>query len=65
VEYSNVLEKYGRPAREYFAIDDGCTSIDDQRDCQSNQRYRDASLFIDSKNGISKKRVLLLFQMFK
>jgi hypothetical protein len=38
-------------------MDDGCTSIEDQRDCQSNQRYLAASLFNDNKKGISVKPV--------
>jgi hypothetical protein len=40
-----------------LAIDEGCTSIEDQRDCQSNQRYLAASLFKDNKKGISVKLV--------
>ena len=43
-------------------MEDGCTSIDDQRDCQSNHKYLDASLFIDNKNGISANIVLFAFQ---
>jgi len=39
-------------------MDDGCTSIEDQRDCQSNHKYREASLLRDNKKGISVKFVL-------
>jgi len=65
VEYSKVLEKYGNPAREYLAIDEGWTSIEDQRACQSNHRYLAASLFIDSKKGISRNKVLLASQILE
>jgi hypothetical protein len=40
-----------------LAIDEGCTSIDDHLDCQSNHKYLEASLFIESKKGISIKKV--------
>ena len=65
MENSKVLEKYGKPAREYFAIDDGWTSILDHLDCQSNHRYLDASLLNDNRNGTPKNRVLLVFFMLK
>jgi hypothetical protein len=51
------LEEYGNPANEYLAIDDGCTSIEDHLDCQSNHRYLAASLFKEIKKGISVKLV--------
>jgi hypothetical protein len=55
--YSNFLEEYGNPASEYLAIDEGCTSIEDHLDCQSNHKYLAASLFRDNKKGMSVKLV--------
>jgi hypothetical protein len=40
-------------------MEDGCTSIVDHLDCQSNHKYLDASLLKESKNGISKNKRLL------
>jgi hypothetical protein len=65
VENSKVLEKYGKPASEYFAIEDGWTSIVDHLDCQSNHKYLDASLLNDSRNGTPKNKVLLAFLILK
>ena len=39
VLYSKLLLKYGTPVKEYRAADEGCISIEDHFDCQSNHRY--------------------------
>jgi hypothetical protein len=53
VSNSKDLEKYGTPDNEYLADDEGCTSIDDHLDCQSNHKYLEGSLLADIKKGIS------------
>jgi hypothetical protein len=47
--------KYGTPDRENLAIEDGWISMEDHLDCQSNHRYLEASDFIATKKGMSKK----------
>jgi hypothetical protein len=58
VEYSKLLLEYGSPSREYLEGDEADISIEDHLDCQSNHKYRDGSLFIETKNGKSIKNIL-------
>lgn len=46
-------------------MEDGCISIDDHLDCQSNHKYLVASDFIESKNGMSKNVEFNEFQTEK
>jgi hypothetical protein len=58
VKYSNDLLEYGKPKSEYLETDEAEISIEDHFDCQSNHKYLDGSLFIETIKGKSKKYIL-------
>jgi hypothetical protein len=63
VSYSKLLLVYGTPRREYLATEAGCTSIEVHLDCQSNHKYLEGSLPLDSKNGILEKYIFKPFTL--
>jgi hypothetical protein len=58
VVYSKDLFEYGRPSKEYLETEDADISIEAHLDCQSNHKYLEGSLFIETRNGKSIKYIL-------
>jgi hypothetical protein len=56
VAYSNDFDTYGNPDNEYLAVEEGCISNEDQRDCRSNARLQDFSNSYVSHPFVTEKK---------